>query len=172
MMLNDYTLPNKELRVSMSMAYASEDLGAQSSSTDTAHKGIKPKVLNISLVIPYEEEDSLSALIAVAESVEGDGSLTVYDITDRTANPVGVRQVKFTDNFTVREAGTTNAWNVSFSLQEHRSTPERVEERQEAGSPQEQTAEGVVVSDAGEQQDTAPLTSTERFLSKVDRALS
>lgn len=173
MMLNNYTVPNKELRVTMSMRFDAEDLGAQNSSTETAHKGIKPKTFSVSLVVPFDRENLLSELIAVAETVEDTGELTVYDITDSTANSVGVRQVKFTDNFTAREASNIKAWQVSFSLQEYQSTPEKVEERQETSEPEEQAAEGAAVSAAEEStEEEQQLSWFERQLLSIDKALS
>lgn len=171
-MLSNYTVPDKELRVTMTMTIEAEDLGAQSSSTDTAHKGIKPKRFNISLIIPFIEQGLLTELTAIAESTQDDGSLTVYDITDRTANAVGVRQVIFCDSLGAREAQSLKAWNVTFSLMEYQSIAEKVEQRREAGEPVEQVADGVAVSVEEEIDQEQPMTSAERFLFRIDRALS
>lgn len=174
MMLNEYRVPDKEQRITMSMRFESEDLGSQTSSTDSAHKGIKPKSFNVSLVIPFADDKLLRELMAVAESVEDDGSLTMYDITDSLANAVGVRQVQFADNFTAREATSSKAWQVSFSLKEHQSTAEKIEQRQEASAPEEQAADGTAVAttEVEGEDGTQQLTGTEKFLAGIDKALS
>lgn len=175
MMLNDYAVPNKELRVTMAMRYDSESLGAQTSATDTAHKGIKPKVFNVSLLVPFVNSEQLTELITLAESTREDGALTIYDITDDTANALNVRQVRFTDSFNVREAGNVKAWTVQFALQEYQSVPEKIEQRQESANAEQQAADGTVIAstESAEQgDDTVPQTGFEHFLAKVDRALS
>lgn len=173
MMLNDYTVPNKELRVSMSMRIDSESLSGQNSGTGSAHKGFKPKVFNVSLLIPYAEPELLSELIAVAESTRADGSLTIYDITEDLANAIKVRQVRFTEEFYVRELEGLKAWSVQFTLQDYLSVPEKIEQRQESAAPQAQAADGTVTANEnaseGEEQ---PMGWFETQLAKVDKALS
>lgn len=170
MMLNDYTLPNKELRVTASMRFESEKLGAQTSATDTAHKGIKAKVFNVSLVIPFVNADQLTRLMGIAESIRDDGALTVYDITDDTANAMNVRQVRFTDALNVRETGKLKAWTVQFSLQEYQSVAEKMEQRQQSETGDAQAADGTAIASTDE--DGAPLTGVEKFLAYIDQKLA
>lgn len=182
MMLNDYTLPNKDLRVSMSMRIDSGDLSGQNSGTGSAHKGFKPKIFNVSLMIPFAEPEALGELIAVAESTRADGSLTIYDITEDLANAIKVRQVQFTEEFYVRELDSLKAWSVQFALRDYLSVPEKVEQRQVSAAPQAQTASGEVI--AASESSTAGESTTagdgepqqiswfERQLAKADKALS
>ncbi|UUA73110.1 baseplate complex protein [Cellvibrio sp. QJXJ] len=175
MMLDDYEVPNKEIKVSMSMRIESETLNGQSSGTSTSHKGFKPKVFNVSLIIPYVEPTALSALIAVAQVTNADGSLKVYDITDDLANAVKVRRVQFTEEFYVREMDRVSAWAVQFSLQDYQSVPEKAEQRQTTAAPQTQTATGNVVAatDDGEAvEGEGEIGFFERQLAKLDRALA
>lgn len=173
MMLDDYVVPDKNLRVTMTMQFDSESLGAQTSATDTAHKGIKPKAFNISLSIPFKEADQLSKLISIAQATRSDGALHVYDIVDQTANAVKVRQVKFSDSFAAREDGQLQAWNVQFSLTEYLSVPEKAEQRTETGAASAQTADGEVVSSSDSQtdDDLKPKTGFEQLLYKVNKGL-
>lgn len=171
MMLDDHTVPNKELKVSMSMRIESEKLDGQGSGTSTAHKGFKPKVFTVSLIIPYAEPELLGALIAVAEATQGSGGLKVYDITDELANSVKVRRVQFTEEFYVREMDNVRAWAVQFSLQDYHSVPEKVEKRQETAAAQAQTADGEVVAAQGDDE-SGEMGWFERQLAKMDKALS
>lgn len=173
-MLDDYVVPDKNLRVTMTMQFDSESLGAQTSATDTAHKGIKPKTFNISLSIPFKEADSLSRLMTIAQATRKDGALHVYDIVDQTANAVKVRQVRFSDSFAAREDGQLQAWNVQFSLTEYLSVPEKSEQRTETGSADAQTTGGEIVSadSQSEGDDLSPKTSFEKLLFKVEKSLS
>ena len=174
MMLDDYTVPNKELRVSMSMRIDSANLDGQSSATSTAHKGFKPKVFNVSLVIPFIEPDLLTRLIAVAQATQGDGSLKVYTITDELANAVKDRKVQFTEEFYVREMESLNAWAVQFALQDYHSVPEKVEQRQEISTAPAQTTDGQVVAadDTQQGEQSGEPGWFEQQLAKMDKALS
>lgn len=173
-MLDDYEVPQKEIKVSMSMRIDSESLNGQSSGTSTAHKGFKPKVFNVSLLIPYAEPNSLSRLIAVAEAKQPSGALKVYDITDELANAVKVRRVQFTEEFFVRDMDQLRAWSVQFSLQDYQSVPEKVEQRQSVGKAQTQTATGSVIASEGDSdvESNAEMGFLERQIAKLDRALA
>lgn len=171
MMLDDYTVPNREIKVSMSMRIETESLSSQSSGTSTAHKGFKPKVFTVSLIIPYAEPELLGKLIAVAEATQGNGALKNYDITDDLANSVKVRKVQFTEEFYVREMDKLSAWSVQFSLQDYHSVPEKIEQRQVTDAPQAQGAEGEVVA-AQEEDEKEEIGFFERQLAKLDKALA
>jgi hypothetical protein len=175
MMLDDYNVPNKELRVAMSMRIDSAKLDGQTSATGTAHKGFKAKVFNVSLLIPFAEPDLLSRLIAVAQTTQSDGSLKVYTVTDELANAVKVRKVQFTDEFYVRDMDRVNAWSVQFALQDFQSVPEKVEQRQEVSKAPAQTTNGEVVAAENTQASNEGEGEPgwfERQLAKMDKALS
>lgn len=172
MMLNNYTLPNKELRVTMSMRIDSQDLSGQNSGTGSAHKGFKPKIFNVSLIIPFNQAEKLGELIAVAESTKADGSLTIYDITEELANAIKVRQVRFTEEFYVRELEKTKAWAVQFSLQDYLSVPEKNEQRQATAAPQAQSTEGAVTTPTEGEGEPQQMSWFEKQLAKADKALS
>jgi len=175
MMLDDYQVPNKNLRVTMTMAFDSESLGSQTSATDSAHKGIKPKVFNVSLSVPFVDENDLSKLMMIAQATKSDGALHIYDIVDQTANAVKVRQVRFSDSFAAREDGALKSWNVQFSLTEYLSVPEKTEQRTatETGTPQSSTGEIISSQEQEQENDTlAPKTGFEQLLYKAEKALS
>lgn len=173
-MLDNYTIPDKELKVSIGMRFDADTLGAQTSGTDAAHKGIKPKTITVSLMIPFINENDLSQLTAIAEATLADGSLHIYDITEKAANAMKVRQVRFTDNFDVREDWRLRAWQVNFSLQEYKSVPERAEQRQNKVTSVVQQATGQAIgAESGEQTETQqPMGSMESIVAKLDGLLA
>lgn len=131
MKLNNYQAPQDELRVSLSMSYRDDDLSGETSSTASAHKGIKPKELNARFVVRYTDTDTLTNFLRIAESTDDNGDLVVYDIVERTANAVNIRQVIFAGNLDVSEISGQQAWMVHFRLREHLSVAEKTEQRKE-----------------------------------------
>lgn len=172
MMLDNYKVPNKDLRVNVSMRFEAETLGAQTSGTDTAHKGIKPKTVNVSLLIPFTDAEQLTQLTAIAEAVRDDGSLHIYDITEETANAMKVRQVQFSETFDVREDYEWNAWQVNFSLQEYKSVPEKTEQRQDKVTAVVQQANGQTVSEGNEAEPANSMSTMEKIIAKMDGMLA
>lgn len=130
MRLNDYLVPQDELKVSAATTYRDQELGGETSSTATAHKGIKPKEINASFMVRFDEEANLTNFAAIAEATDDNGDLVVYEIVERTANALNIRQVRFTGTMDVREIDGKHAWRVIFRLKEHLSTAEKKEQRQ------------------------------------------
>lgn len=179
MRLNDYTVPNKEFTVDVAIDFKSESLGAQTSATDSANQGIAPSVLNVNLLIAKTDPRLLSELTAIAKATQADGSQTVYNVTDETANAMSIRQVRFSDRFSVRQDPRLKAWQISFALTEVKSVAEKVEKRQEVAKPKAQAASGTTVAAPPVQAptpttETPPekLTGFEAVLASVDKSLS
>lgn len=125
--LDNFRIPGKNLVVKGNMELRSEDMAGETSGTESVEKGIKPKILQVSVFIPYTQEQDLSNVIKKAEALDDTKERKIYTITNRTANSVGIRQVKFTDHLNWQEHQTLQLWKVTFSLQEYLSNPERVE---------------------------------------------
>jgi hypothetical protein len=174
MMLDNYKVPEKELRVSVGFSFDAANLDSQTSATDSSHKGIKAKKIHVSLLLPYEESQSLSELTAIAEATRDDGSLKIYDITEHAANAMKVRQVRFTDSFNVRDDYSLLAWQVNFTLQEYQSVPEKVEQRQAKVVAGVQQAAGQVVGGdaATDSTEAQPKGSFEKILANIDSMLA
>lgn len=154
--LNGTRVPGHDIRVRGNFRIEDKDLSGQSSASDTAEEGIKPQTLSVSLTIRFEDETDLTRLIAMARAVDENGERVIYDINNHTARAAKIRQVKFSENFTYQDNGNLRRWQVSFTLREHLSVPEKVEARQTQAAAEEQTAEGEVVADAN----TAPAPET------------
>lgn len=175
MRLNNFTVPGTEQKVTAALRIETESLGGNTSATDRAQNGIKPKSLNVSLVLPFDQGQELSELVQRVESMDADGKLTVYHIVDTTAQALNIRQVQFNETLSVRELDGKKAWQVSFTLTEYRSVPEKVEQRQQTAAAETQSAGGAAVPTtppAPTADGDASLTGFERFLAWTDDALA
>ncbi len=141
MQLDTFRIPGKNLVVKGNLELRTEDIAGETSGTDSVEKGIKPKILRVSVSIPFKNPQDLSDLIKKAEAKNDAGERKIYTITDRTANVAGIRQVRFTEHFNWNEADTMQMWNVSFTLQEYLSNPERVENREQNKAPATDTTQ-------------------------------
>lgn len=165
------------LKVTASLRIESGDLSGQTSNSDTAHNGFKPKTLTVALTIRYKEAEQLRTLMSLAETTEGGGQLKTYRIVNDTAAAFGVRQVQFSDGVSAREDDTLAAWRIQFTLAEKLSNPERVETRRAGNAVAQQSAPGQAVSGSAGSAGTdgsepnQSLTGFEATLKKVDQWL-
>ena len=127
--LDDYTVPGFGLRVSGAFQLKKADASGETSSTTKADKGTKGKTLTVTTQIRYQDEADLRELIRISEAKGSGESGKVYTITNTTANAAGIRQVIFADRVSWDEQEGRRCWNVSFTLAEHKSVPERAEAR-------------------------------------------
>ncbi|MEZ9340665.1 adenine glycosylase, partial [Vibrio splendidus] len=90
---------------------------------------------------------------------------TIYRISNKTAEALKMRQVKFQGSIRAEEQDTHRQWSVSFELVEHLSVPERVEQRQPDKPAAQQKVQGVNTPvDAGQSDDVPPGTEVELTL--------
>ncbi len=171
--LNSTRILGHNLSVRANFKIDTKELSGQTSSSDRSEEGIKPQTLAVSLVIPFNNSADLTRLVELARSTDSTGKLTVYDIVNETAAAMKLRQVTFMDNFSVAEIDGQKAWQVSFSLVEYRSIPEKKEERKPQKTAVDQSADGESV---GEE---PPPTNQDqqqglvmRALTKLDEALA
>lgn len=106
-----------------------EDQSGQSSSTNSSEKGIKPKKLNINGLIEYSTPDRLSRLIELSYQTEKGGAKKLYRVANATANVINLREAVFSGKVSVSPHSTLLAWQVSFTLSERKSVPEKREAR-------------------------------------------
>jgi len=106
-----------------------EDQSGQSSSTNSSEKGIKPKKLNISGLIEYSTPDRLSRLIELSYQTEKGGAKKLYRVANATANVINLREAVFSGKISVSPHSTLLAWQISFTLSERKSVPEKRETR-------------------------------------------
>ena len=172
--LNTTQIRGKNITVRANFRIESKELSGQTSSSDRSEEGIKPCTLSVSVQISFAESQNLTRLREMATALDTAGNLKVYDIVNETAAAMKVRQVTFTDNFSVAQAGSLNAWQVSFTLAEYRSSPEKIEQRQPQKIAQMQTPEaGEVVSEIPPPTNQEEqLSMAKRILKHIDQALA
>ncbi|WP_456291252.1 baseplate complex protein, partial [Pseudomonas lundensis] len=84
LLLDGEQVRGKGLKVTANMRIESADMSGQTSNTETAHKGFKPKTLTASLMIPYVDQVQLRDLMRMAEATEGGGQLKTYRVVNDT----------------------------------------------------------------------------------------
>ncbi len=131
MLLDDFRIPGNNLKVRGSLELRTEDIAGETCGTDSVDKGIKPKLLRVSVEIPFTSHNDLLNLVKTAEAKDENGDRVIYTIAHRSATSAGIRQVRFTDHLNWNESRTLLLWAVSFTLQEYLSNPERAENREE-----------------------------------------
>ncbi|MEZ9472106.1 adenine glycosylase, partial [Vibrio lentus] len=98
--------------------------------------------------------------------------------SNKTAEALKIRQVKFQGVVRADEQESHRQWSVSFELVEHLSVPERVEQRQPDKPAAQQKVQGVNTPvETGQTDDVPPdtqveLTGVMKVLKSVDNALA
>jgi hypothetical protein len=172
LLLDGQPVEGKSMKVTGNLRIEAEDMSGQTSNTETAHKGFKPKTLTVTLTIPYVNGPWLRDLMRLAEATESGGQLKTYRVVNDTAEAFGMRQVQFAEGVSAREDDTLACWRVQFGLTEKKSNPEKVEKRREKKDVNAQSGTGSGVGgsggDAGEDGKGQGLTGFEATLKKVD----
>ena len=159
--LNGTQLPLKNLRISVRQQLAGQDMSGQTSATDQAETGSKGKILTVKGVIPFTKNQLLTNLFSMAEAQESDAR-QIYRISNKTAEALKIRQVKFQGVVRADEQESHRQWSVSFELVEHLSVPERVEQRQPDKLAAQQKVQGVNTPvETGQTDDVPPGTQVE-----------
>ena len=151
-----------------------EDQSGQSSSTNSSEKGIKPKKLNISGLIEYSTPDRLNRLIELSYQTESGGAKKLYRVANATANVINLREAVFSGKISVSPHSSLLAWQVSFTLSERKSVPEKREARaQKRAIENGDESVGAIIEDVpSEQEEKGSLTwFEENVLAKANDAL-
>src|SRR5690606_5905079 len=93
----------KSMRVSASMQFQDKDNSGQTSATSSSEQGEKAKELDISGLVPFKDEQTLSRLFELAGAKEAGGQRHVYRVGSLLAQSVKVRQAKFAGRITASE---------------------------------------------------------------------
>jgi hypothetical protein len=174
LMLDGQKIQGKRMKVTANLRIEADDMSGQTSGTEKAHKGFKPKTLTVSLMVPYKDATDLRALMSLAEATAGGGQLKTYRVVNDTAAAFGIRQVQFAEGVSAREDDTLAQWVVQFTLSEKLSNPERVEGRRKSSSTTAQSSPGQAVGSGagGRGSDGSDgeqgLTGFEAVLKRVD----
>ena len=119
----------KSMRISASMQFQDKDNSGQTSSTSSSEQGEKAKELDVSGLVQFKDEKTLSRLFELAGAKGEDGKRHIYRVGSLLTKSVKVRQAKFAGRITASEQEGLLAWQVQFTLREHNSVPEKREQR-------------------------------------------
>lgn len=119
----------KNMLVSPSMQFQEKDQSGQTSSTANAEQGIKAKELRVSGLITFDEQPVLQRLFQLASATESSGALKKYRVANETAAAINFREATFTGTIEATPQEDRLAWQVSFTLREKVSVPEKREAR-------------------------------------------
>lgn len=151
-----------------------EDQSGQSSSTNSSEKGIKPKKLSVNGLIEYSTPDRLSRLIELSYQTESGGAKKLYRVANATANVINLREAVFSGKVSVSPHSSLLAWQVSFTLSERKSVPEKREARaQQRAIENGDESVGAIIEDVpSEQEESGSLTwFEENVLAKANDAM-
>ena len=171
--LNKIKVDGHELKLSATLPLAGQDLSGQSSYTQSAETGDKPKQISVRLGIKMNQAEQLQNVVQLAEAKDQNGNRQIYDVVNDTAQAMGIRRVKFQGDLSVNEDENTKQWRVTFKLTEVQSIPERKEARQQAQTVTDQAATGDTVATADTAvPDQVQLSDFENVLQYLDNALA
>ncbi|EJK5914036.1 hypothetical protein NLH84_001046 [Escherichia coli] len=139
----------KNLRITLGMQYQDKDQSGQTSSTTHAEQGIKAKELQVSGLIPFRDDKTLTRLATMASTTTGGGAMKTWRVANLTANVVGIRQVVFAGKLEAAEQDGKMAWAVQFTLREKHSVPEKRQARNDARNGSAAAKQGGSSSDSG-----------------------
>lgn len=173
--LNGETVKMLNLKVEAVLPFKDKDQSGQTSGTQKSEGGIKAKELNVTGTVPFRNVEFLTRIFELAEGVDGGGAQTVYRVSNFTAAAINMRQATFTGRVSAPESDSLRAWNVSFTLREYSSVPEKKESNIFSKLPgvTKQTTPGVTTPGAGASggDGTTPdteMSSSDKFWKKID----
>ncbi|WP_370550898.1 hypothetical protein NMD63_06780 [Edwardsiella tarda] len=119
----------QNINISVTLRLPDKDMSGQASSTDSAEQGDKAKELRVSGIISFANEQHLTRIFQLAEARDANGAKKCYRIANATAAAVNMRQGVFSGGIDATEQRDTMAWQVTFTLREKMSVPEKAAAR-------------------------------------------
>ncbi len=119
----------KNMLVSPSMQFQEKDQSGQTSSTANAEQGIKAKELRVSGLVTFDDQAILQRLFQLASATEASGALKTYRIANETATAINFREGTFTGQIDAVPQEDRLAWQVTFTIREKSSVPEKRQAR-------------------------------------------
>lgn len=136
--LDGKLLPIDNMKVSCSKQYKDKDMSGQSSSTHSSEQGDKGVVISVTGTIPFKREADLTDLYDTFSMKDEKGNRKVFRIGNRDARLYRVREAKFFGKLSSSEHSLLRAWEISFSMREHNSASEKIEQRTKSKKPSTQ----------------------------------
>jgi hypothetical protein len=144
--LNLIEIKGHSLKVAATIPLPADDLSGQSSYSDTAETGDKPKQLTVNLQVKFDDVANLTQIITLAEAKTDTGSRVIYNVLNNTAQAMSIRQARFQGDVSVREDESLKLWSVMFKLSEVSSVPEKKSARIEEQAVTDQAPTGETVA--------------------------
>lgn len=119
----------RNITVSATMQLPDKDMSGQSTSTTSAQQGNKAKELRVSGVIDFNDEAILTRIFQLVEATESNGAKKTYRIANATAKAINMRQGVFSGGIDATEQQGKMHWQVTFTLREKLSVPEKASAR-------------------------------------------
>ncbi|WP_438334666.1 hypothetical protein [Edwardsiella tarda] len=119
----------QNINISVTLRLPDKDMSGQASSTTSAEQGDKAKELRVSGIIRFADERHLTRIFQLAEARDANGAKKCYRIANATAAAVNMRQGVFSGAIDATEQRDTMAWQITFTLHEKMSVPEKVAAR-------------------------------------------
>lgn len=118
-----------QLLVSPSMQFKDQDQSGQTSSTTSSDQGIKAKTLRVTGQIAFDREEHLQRIFEMAIATDKSGARKTYRVAHPTATIIKFREGTFTGEVAAIQQTDLLVWQVSFTLSEKVSVPEKREAR-------------------------------------------
>ncbi len=119
----------RNITVSATMQLPDKDMSGQSTSTTSAQQGNKAKELRVSGIIDFNDDAILTRIFQLAEATESNGAKKTYRIANATAKAINMRQGVFSGGIDATEQQGKMHWQVTFTLREKLSVPEKASAR-------------------------------------------
>ncbi|EEW2300098.1 hypothetical protein J4872_002668 [Escherichia coli] len=124
----------KNIAVSITLQLPDKDMSGQSSSTTGAEKGTKAKEMRVSGSVDFKDAHIITRIFQMAEATDAGGARKRYRIANATASAVNMRQGIFSGGVDVTEQQGKLHWQVTFTLKEKLSVPEKAAGRKNGGN--------------------------------------
>ncbi|MBW5826510.1 hypothetical protein H0I68_15825 [Yersinia kristensenii] len=119
----------RNIAVSVTLRLPDKDMSGQSTSTSSAQQGSKAKEMRVSGLIDFKDEAILTRIFQLAEATDSHGVKKRYRIANATAQAINMRQGVFSGGVDVTEQQGKMHWQVTFTLKEKLSVPEKADTR-------------------------------------------
>lgn len=124
------------LNVQLVMPMPTRDLSGDTSLTDQADRGIKPKRIQVRFSVRESrtELDYLSRFLNLVEARDVSGNAAQYAVVHPLVQAARIRKMRFCGHLQVNENQHRNQYDVTATLAEVRSVPEKLEAKRKAAS--------------------------------------
>jgi len=168
-LLNGRPLPGLDHRVTVTEQIDRKDLSGDTSASAGSHGGWKPALVSVRLLIGMETPAELATLRGLYHQADQvTGAPALWSITESACGALGIHRVRFTDTLRVAPADRQQAWEVTVTLIEEKSVPERAETRRPAPAAAQPSAPSALQTTSGQAAAAGEQGFIERVLSVLN----